>query len=143
MNEEEEYKAKQIKKSTGLDELRSIDISKYKPNPMVERLLADQVEELKNKVRLLENELAATSKDYNDLRVKTTRFIERSRFKRIFSWIRNFVGIALGISGGLVFSQDALLSKIGLTSIPILAVLFLLSCIFSFSRREKSDITKT
>ena len=139
MNKKEDYRAKQVESSQVLEEIKSVDTSKYKSNPMVEKLLVYQVEELRNKVETLESELATKLRENSALKVKVATLMERSHSEKIFGWIRNFVGIGLGISGSLIFFKEALLSKIGLILTPIFAVLFLLSCIFSFSRKENNE----
>lgn len=136
MIEKEEYRAKKVEVSTIWDEIKSADTSKYEPHPMVEKLLVDTIEELKDKVVVLETELNAKSKENNDLNVQVAMLNERVHFEKLFTWIRNLIGISLGISGAFIFSQETLLSKIGLILTPMLAVLFLLSCIFSLSRRK-------
>jgi uncharacterized small protein (DUF1192 family) len=136
MNKKEDYRAKQIGGSI-LDEIKSMDTSMCQPNSRVEKLLVYQIDELKERVIVCETELNAKatelnakSKEISDLKVKVALHTERSSSDKIFTGIRSLIGITLGISAGLVFSQEALLSKIGLILSPIFTVLFLLTFMF-------------
>jgi hypothetical protein len=57
MPRETEYDSKKPDISEAMDEIKSVDTSKYKSHPMVEKLLVYQVEELKNEIHLLRVQL--------------------------------------------------------------------------------------
>jgi len=113
-----------------MDEIKYLDTSKCEPNPMVARLLAHYTSEFKEKVERLEGELATKSDENTALKVKVAILTERSHVDKILSGVRILIGIFLGISTSLFFSNEALLNKIGLILSLILLVLFLLTYIF-------------
>ncbi|MBU7048488.1 MAG: hypothetical protein HXS54_18810 [Theionarchaea archaeon] len=137
MPSERKYEAKQTMTFSALEQIKRLDTSEYESSPMVERILVEQMEELKERNREFENELIKKSQEISNLRVRVATLSERRDSERILSWIRSFVGIVLGVSGGLMFSTDPLIDKTGVVLVPVFATLFLLTCIFSL-RREKN-----
>lgn len=134
MGEEEKYETRQSVVLKAMDQIKMMDTSEYGGNPMVEKMLVDQIEEQKGKLEKLECELTEKKQEISTLKVKIAVFNERSNSEKLFSWIRNLVGIVLGISGGLALSKDSSLNKIGLILVPVFVVIFFLTCFFSFVR---------
>jgi len=138
LNEKKKYEARQSVISRAIDQIRMIDISEYRGNPMVERILADQVEEQREKIEEFQGILAEKIQEIGSLKVKVAVLNERYNSERVLSWVRNFVGIILGVSVSLVFLGESSLNKIGLLLVLIFTGLFILTCLFTF-RREKHE----
>ena len=110
MSQQEGYKSKQPEVSEILEEIKSIDTSKYKSHPMVEKLLVVRVEELQQETNLLKQNNERYTQENSKLKIEVAVLNERKNSDKILGWIRNVTGIAMGISAGLIFSQEVTLS---------------------------------
>jgi hypothetical protein len=123
----EEHKEKTEVPVSVLDELKSRDTKGHKANARLEKYLAEQICELRGKLEKMES-----------VKVDFAVLKEKYRIKRTVEWIRNFVGICIGITGTLVFSADLSQRGLWVAFTAVLIIVFLITCIYSFSSKERT-----
>jgi hypothetical protein len=115
-----QFVPKESEISEAYDEIKAIDTSRYKSHPMVEKLLVFQMEELKKRVIDVNTRCETLMEDNEKLKIEVAVHRKRQPSDRLLEWIRGVAGIGLGVSAGLIFSNDPLLSKAGIAATPLL-----------------------
>lgn len=133
----EEREEKRSQPGAVIRELKTLDTKRYKANPMVERMLADRVERLEDELTKAREAVSGAIRQLSDLERKYAVLKEKYRSERIMEWIRNLAAVGMGIFGTLFFSKDPVQQGVGKLVTPFLAILFIITCVFSFLRKEK------
>jgi hypothetical protein len=131
------YEEKGEKAANVIHELRTLDIKRPKANIMVERILADRIEELKDELTMARDALSGVRTQLGDLEIKYAVLKGKYRSERIMEWIRNLAGVGMGIFGTLFFSNDPVQHGVGKLVTPFMIFLFIITFVFSLLRKEK------
>lgn len=129
----------QIEQSGALEDIRMIDTSGYKGNPMTERLLADQIAEQKEKIKNLEDSLSQKNQRVSLLEIKVAKYEERYDSVNMRSWIGTLIAVFIGYSVSLISREESSLNKVGFLFTFALIALFVLTCVLPTRRRKHEE----
>jgi len=117
-------------KQDHIEYIRSID-PEYVPT-ITEIEFSRNLSVLEEKIKKLEKKNENLRDENTNLRVKIATLNAKIRPRNIFSWFRTLLGIFLGVSLTLCFSEEKSLKEIGEILSIIFVILFISVCVIPF-----------
>lgn len=134
----EEYKEKREQIPTAIDEFKKLDSKPYTADTMLKKMLAEQVESLSCELKIERQLKVDILNEKSQIELKYAVLKEKHRAHRTMEFIRNFVGICMGITGGLYFKVEAPAKTMWGLFTVCFAIVFIITWIYSITKGEKT-----